>query len=234
VLRVGVLSASASIVLSALPRRAQRRRRFDSDNSRRNDMNTKRIFALLGLAALLPITAIVSNPVSAGDGPDAGQAADGVWCYIPDFSQLTPVVVSDDYMGPKLFFQTVENAVWTGTFSGESMDFGVVGFPSPTAAAPSTFAGTVIFESVEVEGLVGGLELDVFGGKVDLAADFIGTWLITSASGELADLQGHGDWWGPGYNLGTPSECGVIYYSVEEISGINVDGKLHHRRPPRR
>ncbi len=178
----------------------------------------KKTIAFVGLALLLAMVAIVSNPVSAGD--DVAEEADGVWCYTPDFSQLTPVAVSDDYVGPKVFFQTVENAEWTGTFSGDSLDFGVVGSPSATAA-PTTFSGTVIFESVDVKGTSGGLEFDVFGGRADPLDNWTGTWIITSGSGGLADLQGHGDWWGPGYSLDTPEDCGVIYYSVEDLDGID-------------
>ncbi|MDH3498771.1 MAG: hypothetical protein OEM97_01495, partial [Acidimicrobiia bacterium] len=136
----------------------------------------------------------------------------------PDLSKLTPLALDAAYDGPKLFFTTVEDAEWTGVFEGLSRDYGAISIPSPDAAGPTMAMLTVIFDEVEVRGKTGRLELDAYGGRPDGTSDWEGNWVITSASGELEGLKGHGTWWGPGYSLDTPDECGVIYYDVRRLT----------------
>jgi hypothetical protein len=73
-----------------------------------------------------------------------------------------------------------------------------------------------LFDSVDVDGTSGGLEMYVAGGRLDRVSDWEGSWEITSGTGALEDLQGHGTWWGPGWQ-GNYSDCGMLNYSVEEL-----------------
>lgn len=174
----------------------------------------KKLFVLLALLLVLSVALI---PALADSGNDE---ADGIWCYTPDLAELTFYPIGD-YVGEKLFGSTVEAGIWTGTFTGESKDYGMLGFQD--VSGPTLFIGTVTFEEVAVGGATGSLEMDVIGDRPNATSEWEGTWLITSGTGDLADLQGQGDWWGPGW-LGNPEECGVIYYSVGDDGVVE---KLH-------
>ncbi len=177
----------------------------------------RRFVVAFGLLVAVVLAMTVVDPVDAGsEGRRGGHRADGVWCYTPLLSRLTPVALDEDYDGPKLFATTVEEAEWTGVFEGASMDYGVVGLPS-AENGPTTFAATVVFDSVDVRRRTGGLELDVSGIRRSDQADWKGRWVITSGTGELEGASGHGDWWGPGYLPEMEDECGVIYYDVDRL-----------------
>lgn len=166
----------------------------------------KKLFVLLPLLMVLSVALVPAHADSDDDEED------GVWCYTPDLTELTFFPIGD-YAGDKAFASTVETGDWTGTFTGVSKDYGTIVFhPS----GPTLFIGTVTFDSVEVDGASGGLEMDVVGDRHDPSSDWDGTWRITGGTGELEALQGHGDWWGPGWQ-GDPAACGVIYYSVDDI-----------------
>ena len=94
--------------------------------------------------------------------------------------------------------------------------------PDPTGFFPMLFVGTVSFADVQVGNASGGLEMDIaadiLGASPADFTEFRGSWIITSGTGDLSDLRGHGTWWGPGWQ-GDPNECGVIYYSVDFMSG---------------
>ncbi|MCP5094558.1 MAG: hypothetical protein GY943_03275 [Chloroflexi bacterium] len=167
----------------------------------------KKLFVLLAMIVVLSLVAI---PVLART--NRPRQPDGVWCYTPVPDEFFTV---GDYDGEKAFLKTVETGDWTGIFEGTSTDYGVVIFPD-AVNPPTSFAATVVFDEVEVDGATGFVEMDVAGIRPDPFGDWDGEWIITSASGELEGLQGHGDWWGPGW-LGNPEECGVIYYSAKRI-----------------
>jgi hypothetical protein len=129
----------------------------------------------------------------------------------------------DPYHGnPNTAFMAVPyESRWTGMFSGESKDYGLA---VAHDSHPMMFLDAVSFNSVKVGGLSGGLQIDVMGNRPAVGDDWRGTWVITSGSGELADLWGHGTFWGPGW-LGDPEEYGVIIYAVTEMGGIDFDDK---------
>jgi len=85
------------------------------------------------------------------------------------------------------------------------------------------FVDAASFAEVEVGGKVGGLEMDAIGDRPDATSDWRGTWVVTSATGDLEGLRAHGTFWGPGWlppDGGTdecPEGMGVIYYSVDEF-----------------
>ena len=135
----------------------------------------------------------------------------GVWCYLP-----RPRDASYDYLkliGNSEFISISDVGDWTGTFTGTSEDYGM---QISHFTDRIMYIGVVSFDAVEVDGKSGGLEMYVSGKKPDLNSDWRGSWVITLGRGELANLQGHGSWWGPGwyYNY---SECAANEYSVEEL-----------------
>jgi hypothetical protein len=172
----------------------------------------KKLFVLLALLLVLSVALV---PALADSGSDD---VDGVWCYLPTSLEFFEI---GDYAGEKTFSSLIETGEWTGTFTGASTDYGTVLF-DPTG--PKLFIGAVVFDSVEVGGKIGSLELDVNGDTHGPDSEWAGTWIITGGTGDLIDLQGQGAWWGPGYNPQYPEECGVIYYSVSDDGVVE---KLH-------
>ena len=135
--------------------------------------------------------------------------AEGVWRYIPvppdppefDFSYKK---AEDD---PNLYTTGSWISEWSGTFTGKSKDIGFAIFHDD---GPAIFIDSLTFESVEVDGKSGGLELYLLGSGV--IGDWKGTWLITGATGDLAGLRGLGTWGGVGWD-GDPEVMGAVNYS---------------------
>ena len=173
----------------------------------------KKLFVLLGLIILFTAALI---PAFADDDDDD---ADGVWCYTPDIFKLQEVSF-DPYAGdPETQFLAVPYfSDWSGTFAGTSIDYGLLVAHS---FEPFLFVGTVSFVG-EVDGVTGGLEMDVMGDRPDLTSDWVGTWKITKGTGDLENFQGHGTFWGPGWQ-GDLEECGVIYYAVTDMEDNDDD-----------
>ena len=143
--------------------------------------------------------------------------ADGTWCSTS--IDVQPISF-EEYAGSpdKSFLKESSNSSWTGFFSGASMDYGLIGAhvsAQDSSLIPMTFVRTSSFAEVEVDGKVGGLEMDLFGYRPDPTADWIGTWVITGGTGELEDFQATGAFWGPG-GSGDTEDCGEIYYSVDD------------------
>lgn len=187
----------------------------------------KRFVVLAALLTSVVLVALAINPAEA-DGDHRGKRrADGVWCYTPVLEALTPIpygendYVGDEYPGDKIFLTTFETAEWTGVFEGESRDYGLIIADPPLQ--PTGFAATVLFDSVTVEGVEGGLVLDANGGW--LSDQWVGKFTIGGGTGDLSRIEGHGSWWGPGFNPESPDECGVIYYDVERLRGVKSKGR---------
>jgi len=104
---------------------------------------------------------------------------------------------------------------WTGVFTGTSEEYWLEIFNLRSTGRVISI-GTILFDTIEIDGASGSLELYAIGGKPDRVADGKGTWVITEGTGELENLQGHGTYWGQGWQ-GNYSECGEIDYSVEEL-----------------
>lgn len=178
----------------------------------------KKLMLLLNVLAFIATISIASCATQ----PSEENNEDGIWCYTP--TDVQPIEF-DPYDGDpsKAFMKASYISEWTGTLNGGSIDYGLAGAhilsPDPEGSpvpVPMTFVGTSTFTDVEVDGKVGGLEMDTIGDRADPTADWMGTWVITSGSGELEDFHAHGAFWGPGW-LGDFDECGVIYYSVEDM-----------------
>ena len=121
--------------------------------------------------------------------------ADGVWCYAP--GPPNPEDFDFAYrIGEHDFFTGSYKSDWTGTFNGSSIDNGLViwrDFPDSYTEGPAMFVDLIVFDSVEVRGKTGGLELYLYGER---ETDFWeGPWFIVGASGELEGLEGRGKWW---------------------------------------
>jgi hypothetical protein len=164
-------------------------------------------FVLLTVAVVLSVAFI---PTLADDDEDD---ADGVWCYTPNVTE-SQVIEFGEYAPPgKAFLAATYKSVWTGTFTGPSMDTGLVvthipeGMPWP--GFPMLYVGTIWFDAVDVDGASGGLHMDVsadiIGDSPDAFSEWRGKWIITSGTGELEGLRGEGTWWGPGWQ-GDPEE----------------------------
>ena len=186
-------------------------------------MNKKLIILLIVIVLLVmvSVTAFANNP-------DKKKKADGVWCYLPVFDRLKPIMF-DPYEGDpgKQFLQVPYVSKWTGTINGSSTDYGLLigHILDPKApSAPMAFVDAAWFTDAEVDGKVGDLGMDTIGDRIkpnDPTAGWIGTWVITSGSGELEGLKGNGTFWGPGWTPDADSEeCGdwgLIYYKVHKL-----------------
>ena len=166
----------------------------------------KKLIVLLTMIMVLSLMSISGCATA----PEDERVSDGVWCYMPD----PPPPAYAEEVGDNLYMTASEIGEWTGTFEGESDESGFAVFQNSTGRG--LFIGVVTFDSVDVGGKSGGLEMYVMGDRPDATTDWEGTWVITGGTGELADLQGEGDWWGPGW-LGDPEECGVINYSAGNL-----------------
>jgi len=180
----------------------------------------KRVMVSLVVIAVLS-AALISASADSPKQKGKDKHADGIWCYMPATLDFLPIA---DYTGDKAFASFSESGEWTGTFTGESKEYGLAMLQLSEAGLSGSFVGTIVFDSVQVDGASGGLELDVYGDRPDTDSDWVGTWRITDGTGELEGLRGQGAWWGPGYNQEVPDECGVLYYSVKKMDDFNDGG----------
>jgi hypothetical protein len=97
--------------------------------------------------------------------------------------------------------------VWNGTFTGSSWDEGkAVGHCNGDWSVNEILT----FDVVEVDGESGGLVMSIVGYLPAGVFEWYGHWVILEGTGDLANLRGQGNWWGPGATCET---CpGQIYY----------------------
>lgn len=180
-------------------------------------MIKKRMLQLMVIILALVLGACTSSAASS-----EGVEADGVWCYLPSFEQMQPVTF-DPYEGSpeKVFFKIPYQSKWTGLLNGTSTDYGLllghVVDPDPDAIpAPMVFFETASFEEVEIDGKMGGVEMNTFGDRHNPEGEWRGMWVITSGTDELSGVNGKGTFWGIGWTPDADSEeCGdwgLIYY----------------------
>ena len=153
------------------------------------------------------------------DAPKGEDDADGIWYYTPVLEDIKSLPHPPCPPG-KDFLAATYTSRWTGALTGDSADTGMLvahgKFPQ---AAPMVFVGTCSFKGT-FRGVSGSLEMDTIGHRPDPTAEWWGAWSVTGGTGDLEGLRARGTFWGPGW-LGDPAEPGVIYYAVDEVSGID-------------
>ena len=132
------------------------------------------------------------------------QAA-GLWLYFP--YGAVPGAPAPTVRGGDTFIPSYEEGLWTGTFDGISTEIGQVVRHS---SGSMSFNSTITIEG-SVEGQSGTLVMEVAGTVPPGGTGWAGTWVLLSGTGALADVRGHGDWWGPGYagRIGVPGPATV-------------------------
>lgn len=184
-------------------------------------MKKKRLL-LLGMFLVL---AIVAVSVSAA-APAVKRGGGGTWCY----RGVAPNPEDFDFgylIRDHFFFTGSYDSYWTGTLDGVSVDNGLVVWQNfvmpPPAEGPAMFVDLITFESVEIDGMTGGLELYLYGERV---TDFWrGHWFVVGATGELEGLEGRGKWWQWNENPEVVCEAGFIpvHYSVLKLHGVDFN-----------
>jgi hypothetical protein len=167
------------------------------------------VFLFVVLVVIMVVSVMAIPALARSNGH-----AEGVWSYLP----AGPPV--EDVIGPHTFMTLSDAGEWTGSITGHADDFGEAVIHS---AGPWYYWGTVPFESATVKGKTGGLMISVYGSRPNMAAEWEGTWEITSGTGDLAGVWGQGTWEGPGWQ-GDPVVPGLIYYSGKiHLSSSNAD-----------
>lgn len=161
----------------------------------------KKLFVLLAVMMVISIIAIpaLANP------PDDN--ASGDWCYaLADGTDIKQAG------GNTFVLDFNDNGHWFGAFSGYSLDEGWIVMRQK---GYWVFNSNVSFDEVTVLGKTGGLEIRVNGripADWEDFSEYQGKWVITTATGELRGLRGHGTWdGGPTTNCGGDYPYGVPY-----------------------
>jgi hypothetical protein len=143
----------------------------------------KKLFITLAVVILLSLGAL---PALASPPDDS---VEGRWCYGEIIQE------EEKTAGGNTFYNLDDSGAWYGTFNGYSSDDGRLIVHSSGYTLLKT---KVTFESVQVDGKEGSLEMRVngwlpYGGEL---SDYHGRWVITKATGGLAGLRGQGTWGG--------------------------------------
>jgi len=136
---------------------------------------------LVGLLVGALLLAAAPSVVAKSGSPTP---ASGVWSWV--------TTAWDPYKesGGNTFSLGSENATWTGTFKGSSVDtFRVVGHRNGALWATLDIA----FDG-SVGGKVGTLDMMAVARWPVGAETMTGTWVIIGGTGELASLHGQGTW----------------------------------------
>ena len=182
--------------------------------SAKEKMVKSSIFATWRRVAVVCLLALMGTSLAFAGDSSRSHKVEGLWEYMPLPPSGPPptLLACDDFpydfLMPMITALTEEGR-WSGTFNGMSYEAGT--FIIHCTGGFSFFA-TVTFGDVEVHGKLGGLVMRVEGSKADPFADWYGSWTLVDGTGELTNLRGRGDWWGPGYNPGVPDAWGQIYY----------------------
>ena len=159
---------------------------------------TKKRFVILAVILVLSLFWI---PAMAGPP----QEASGEWYYLPAAPPQTTKIA-----GGNVFMTISDTGYFTGAIAGEEVDTGSVVIHRNGLWF---YLGVVSFAEATVDGRTGGLEMEVIGRRPDAFSEWVGTWRITAATGDLVGLHGEGTWAGPGWNPAFPLEHGVVSYS---------------------
>jgi hypothetical protein len=173
------------------------------------DKMKKKLFVLLVVIMLLTIVTVPAFATKPDDN------VEGRWCY--------GNIVQEELKtsGGNIFYNLDDNGAWIGTFKGYSSDDGSTIVHS---SGLTTFKSNVTFESVEVGGKTGGLEIRVNGWVLgEDISGYEGLWVITGATGDLSGLHGQGTW--GGIELFNPS-CSAIDDGMY-FASVPYSGSIH-------
>ena len=130
-----------------------------------------------------------------------------------------PTPVGSKLADGNLHLKTTEEGLWSGDLVGESWDepcrvvIHKVVFDAEGNIVNFDFrwyTSIATFETATVGSKSGGLVMRLHGKDSGPGTDWHGQWVILSGTGELANLNGQGTWWGPGYPPGIPNP--TIFY----------------------
>ena len=105
--------------------------------------------------------------------------SDGVWCYLPHPRDYSSDFRKGDRNNEFLTASYVSE--WTGEFSGTSEDYGMM---IVHESGREIYIGEILFETIEIDGSSGSLELYAMGEVPDRVSDWEGTWVIVDGTGE--------------------------------------------------
>lgn len=153
----------------------------------------KTLFVLVLVVALMAMAV----PVQATQNV----AVSGDWTYVP-----TIVDVREE--GQNLIIYGRDVGTWTGSFEGTSVErFTVVVHPQY-----NVYEGVILFEGY-VDGKYGTMMLHTHGKQYPgglepgTGGDWVGQWMIMSATDELEGMRGHGTFWGPSLDVDYAGHC---------------------------
>lgn len=127
------------------------------------------------------------------------------------YLEYIPSIVDTWTAGGNTFMVTTEEMTYYGAMSGTATDVGrVIIHPEGNWSyrAVGTFEGTV-------DGKYGTVKFANVGTRPDAFSEWTGTWVILGGTGELANLHGHGTFWGIGYTGEPPDVPGRIDYTID-------------------
>ena len=162
-------------------------------------MKKMRLSVLTGVVVVFLLTFL--TPIQAGPP----ETASGYFLYYGTGAEAREA-------GCNLFLSITEIAEWFGTFAGWSEDEGKAVLHCNGDWSVNEI---MTFEEVIVDGKTGGLILSIVGSRPAGIDDWYGHWVILKGTGDLANLRGQGNWYGPG--APDPFSPGFIEY----------DGKYH-------
>jgi hypothetical protein len=115
------------------------------------------------------------------------------------------------------FIHSTTTDLWTGTFAGAGQsESTVIMFAAGSAVV--TIRGTI---NCTLDGKHGVVTMQSVGRRAAGAAEWQGQWVIIRATGDLANMHGQGNWWGPGFNPADPNASPDIYYAGQIHFGPN-------------
>jgi uncharacterized surface protein with fasciclin (FAS1) repeats len=183
-------------------------------------MRKKLIVSMIVVLAVILVISALAVPAFAKK--DLPGNADGIWCYLP--GPPNPADFDFGYrIGENDFFTGSYDSDWSGIFTGSSQDNGLVIWRNFPADGPAMFVDLITFDSVEVGGKTGGLELYLYGERE--TNFWSGSWFIAGASGELEGLEGRGQWWQwQDVSDGGCAEGYIpVHYSVVDLRGLSFE-----------
>jgi len=143
----------------------------------------------VALLSTLLIPAVLATPP---------EPASGTWTYTPTVREITKDADGNSFMYGE------DSGTWTGTFEGtDVLDVFTAVTHKPSKKNPfglATARGLIYFEG-SVNGKSGTLLIQFEGKKAGDPLLWSGKWMILSGTGDLANLQGQGAFWGPSKNL---------------------------------